>query len=377
VKPDALKQLPADASVYVGFDPTASSLHLGNLLALISLLHFSIEGHPAIALVGGATGRVGDPSWRSTAKDRLADNLLERHIASIKGQITRFFPTALDYVSTLRPVGRPAPVQVIDNYDWYKDMSLLDFLDRVGSKTRLAALTSRDCIKSRMQSEHGLSFSELAYQLLQAYDFYHLYRQHGCRLQLGGSDQWGNIVSGLDLIGRLCPLDAEAAHGLTMPLLVTANGEKMGKSAGNAVWLDPSLTSPFAVYQYFADMADTDAVANLPKLSFRPLSVLCEMLREHEKRPEKRLAQRQLAFDVTALVHSEAEARRAERASDVLFSSHSAIGADDLDVLAHALRGSAMYQSAPAGSLVGTKLVDLLVLNSNVSKSNPRIVASA
>lgn len=259
-----------DASVYTGFDPTASSLHLGNLLAMTALLHFRLAGHPTISLVGGATGRVGDPSWRSTAKDRLSDSLVERNIEGIKAQLSSFSDRALDYVSTQRVLmGSPGTHLIVDNYSWYEGMSLLEFLDTVGSRSRIATLVSRDCIKSRMQSETGLSFSELTYQLLQAYDYCKLYEEHNCRLQVGGSDQWGNILSGLDLIGKLHP-HGETAHGLTLPLLVTGNGEKMGKSAGNAVWLDPSMTSPFDMYQYFADMADTDAVAYLPKLSFRP-----------------------------------------------------------------------------------------------------------
>lgn len=360
------------ASVYAGFDPTASSLHLGNLLALISLLHFSIGGHQTIALVGGATGRIGDPSWRSMAKERLAESTVETNIAGLKKQIGGFFQRAQDYLANLRPntqkIKQPL---VVDNYEWYRGMELLRFLDQVGSNMRVSSLISRDSVKSRMQSEQGLSYSELTYQLLQAYDFYHLHRQYNCRLQIGGSDQWGNIVSGLDLISKLADSqEVEKVHGLTMPLLVTSSGEKMGKSAGNAKWLDPERTSPFELYQYFADMSDNDAVAYLPKMSLRHLAEVEEIQKEHSLRPEKRLAQRQLAFDVVSLVHSVEDAQKSERASDILFSSK-AVGPVELEVLYLALTGShlsQMIRTGPSDTFIGVKIVDLLS-DGSLSKS--------
>jgi tyrosyl-tRNA synthetase len=264
--------------------------------------------------------------------------------------------------------------QIVDNYNWYRDMDLLRFLDQVGAKMRVASLISRDSVKSRMQSEQGLSFSELTYQLLQAYDFYHLHKHYNCQLQIGGSDQWGNIMSGLDLISKLREERDANVHGLTMPLLVTSSGEKMGKSAGNAKWLDPERTSPFELYQYFADMSDQDAVEYLPKMSLRRLPDLEEVQREHWKRPEMRLAQRQLAFDVTALVHSVDDAQKSERASDILYGSKDLTPAD-LEVLHLALAGSHLGQMVRTGSsedLIGSRIVDILAASSDgaVSKSN-------
>lgn len=368
-----LRGIPKEASVYAGFDPTARSLHLGNLLAMIALVHFRLEGHPTIALVGGATGRIGDPSWRSTAKDRLDEGVVEKNITGIKGQLESFSDRALHYISTLRPLSRqPGTHRVVDNYSWYEGMSLLSFLDTVGSRARVATLVSRDCVRSRMQSEAGLSFSELTYQLLQAYDYCKLYEEHGCRLQVGGSDQWGNILSGLDLISKL-HADGDTAHGLTLPLLVTSSGEKMGKSAGNAVWLDSTLTSPFDLYQYFVDMSDTDALSYLPKLSFRPLERIEEVIAEHQKAPERRIAQRLLAFDVTALVHSDEEAKRSETASDVLFGHQSGVmSAETLNALARTLENSSLLKTLQETEIIGHRLADVIATHENCSKNAAR-----
>lgn len=295
--------LPKDAAVYCGFDPTARSLHVGNLLALVSLLHFSISGFPTIALVGGATGRIGDPSWRSTAKERLGETLVEENTRSLTCQIGTFLARAHEYIGNLRSVQLDHEPLVLNQWEWYEGLGLINFLDEVGRNVRVASMIQRDSVKGRFGSENGLSFAELTYQLMQAYDFLHLNRKYNCQLQVGGSDQWGNIVAGIDLIHRINP--ERPAHGLTLPLLTTGEaGEKMGKSAGNAKWLDPSMTSLFDLYQYFMDMSDSDAVKLLPILSFRPSSELNETIEEHLQDQGKQLVQKKLAFDVTALVHS-------------------------------------------------------------------------
>jgi len=289
--------------VYCGFDPTARSLHVGNLLALVSLLHFSISGYPTIALVGGATGRIGDPSWRSTAKERLGKTLVEENTRSLMGQIGAFLVRAREYIGRLRPVHFNHQTLVLNQWGWYEGLGLINFLDEVGRNVRVASMIQRDSVKGRLGSENGLSFAELTYQLMQAYDFLYLNRMYNCQLQVGGSDQWGNIVAGIDLIHRVDP--TKSAHGLTLPLLTTGEArEKMGKSAGNAKWLEPSMTSPFDLYQYFMDMSDSDAVKLLPILSFRPSSEIREIIEEHQKDQGKQLAQTKLAFDVTSLVHS-------------------------------------------------------------------------
>lgn len=342
-------EVAAGAAVYLGFDPTASSLHLGNLVALAALLHFSLAGHPAIALVGGATGRVGDPSWRATAKDTLAAAVVDGHAGALKAQLGGLFRTAAEHIARLRAV-ELAPIRIVDNLEWYQTMGLLRFLGDVGSRVRVAAMLGRDSVRMRAAAEAGLSYAELSYQLLQAYDFQHLRREHGCRLQLGGSDQWGNIVSGIDLIHRADP--ADRVDGLTVPLFVTGRGEKMGKSAGNAKWLCRTRTLPFDIYQYFCDMPDGDACALLPMLSFRRLPELQQALEAHRRAPEQRLAQRMLGYDVVALVHSEADARQAERASELLFDA-APVDAAALRGLAAVLADSPLVQDcAPASSLV-------------------------
>lgn len=358
------QDFPISHAVYSGFDPTASSLHVGNLLSLISLLHFSLVGHPVIALIGGATGRIGDPSWRSTAKTRLEDSIIERNIRSITNQVHRFFDNAPNFISTLRNVPSQGSISVVDNYDWYEGMSMIEFLDKVGSRARVNSLISRDSVKSRMEAEQGLSFSELTYQLLQAYDFYHLHREHACRLQVGGSDQWGNIISGIELIHKMEP--ESEAHGLTMPLLVTSTGEKMGKSAGNAKWLDSSVTSPFEIYQYFMGMPDSDVIAYLPKLSFRPYKELLELIKAHNLAPEQRIVHKQLAFDITALIHSEPDAKLACRATDVLFSASPNVDYNDLEAL-NSVLGAEMIMDIDLST--PPRLVDILASTSNASKS--------
>jgi tyrosyl-tRNA synthetase len=371
--------LELDGSVYAGFDPTAQSLHAGNLLALTTLVHFAARGHRVLALLGGATGRIGDPSWRLTAKSRLGESVIETNLASLRAQIEAFFPNALNLYATWNSTAdcpEMGQVEILDNYDWYREMSVLDFLDMVGSRMRVAAMVSRESVRQRMEAEGGgLSLAELAYQALQAHDFARLHQSHQCRLQIGGSDQWGNIVSGLDLIHRQHEAVGTVAHGLTIPLLVTAAGEKMGKSAGNAKWLNPTMTAPFDLYQYFADLADEDCTRLLPMLSLRPLDQLREVIDRHRAEPEGRLLQNALAFDTTALVHSSEIAEQAKAASDILFGGrhHGDVSSDLLDRLARALKGTALIHQLAPEQVIGTRLVDLLSssIYPDLSKSSP------
>ncbi|KAG0291629.1 tyrosyl-tRNA synthetase, partial [Dissophora globulifera] len=263
-------------AIYCGVDPTASSLHLGNLVTLLGLLHFHIKGHTTIGLVGGATGSIGDPSGKSTERQPMSAATLAKNVAGIDAQFQRFFQRGRAYAENrgYAVQGTGGLVKVVNNKTWFGKLSALEFLGDIGRYARVGTMIARDSVKSRLESPQGISFTEFSYQLLQAYDFWHLYHEDRCRIQLGGSDQWGNITAGIDLIHKKKKTtdeqvvidshnDSESeksagAYGLTIPLLTTATGEKFGKSAGNAVWLDEKMTSLFDFYQFFVKTADAD-----------------------------------------------------------------------------------------------------------------------
>ncbi|KAJ2162145.1 tyrosyl-tRNA synthetase [Coemansia sp. RSA 552] len=306
-------------AAYCGVDPTASSLHVGNMATLMALLHFHLGGHQAVALVGSATGTIGDPSGRSTERTVLARQELTRNVDAIDAQLRRFFERGTAYAQRHMEINDAAlqPVVVARNADWYENMGVLDFLGRVGRHARVGAMMARDSVRSRLQSPQGLSFNEFSYQLLQAYDFWHLHREHACSVQIGGSDQWGNITAGADLIRRMDP-DA-SVYGLTVPLLTTTSGEKFGKSAGNAVWLDETRTSPFAVYQFFVRTADADVERLLKVFTLLPLDRIETVMQEHRAAPEGFGAQALLAAEATELIHGAAGLQQALCATEVLF----------------------------------------------------------
>ncbi|KAJ1837904.1 tyrosyl-tRNA synthetase, partial [Coemansia sp. RSA 2703] len=317
-------------AVYCGVDPTAPSLHLGNMVTLMGLLHFHLGGHQAIPLVGNATGMIGDPSGRSTERVALDRETLARNIAGIEAQLQRFFSRGTEYALKRMPEIDPTRLRkvcVLHNADWYQDMNILQFLGSVGRYSRVGAMMARDSVKSRLQSMHGISFTEFSYQLLQAYDFWHLYHHHGCRIQLGGSDQWGNITAGTDLIHKMpfqqdgCDTggliaepengSVDTAYGLTIPLLTTSSGEKFGKSAGNAIWLDEAKTSAFDIYQFFVKTSDADVERFLKMFTLLPVRRIAEVMSEHREVPENFAAQRLLAAEVTELIHGQSGLNRA------------------------------------------------------------------
>ncbi len=256
--PEVTTRTNSPTAIYCGVDPTAKSLHLGNLVTLMGLLHFHIRGHQTIALVGGATGSIGDPSGRQSERVPLTQEVLQANVAGIESQIHRFFKHGASYAEKhgfsttnyLKP-------KVLNNFSWFNSMTVIDFLGSVGRYARVNTMLAKESVKSRMDTTQGISFTEFSYQLLQAYDFWYLYKHHDCRIQLGGSDQWGNITAGIDMISKRRTVDEEEkkddmesrAFGITIPLLLTSTGEKFGKSAGNAVWLDESMTSVFDFYQ--------------------------------------------------------------------------------------------------------------------------------
>ncbi|KAJ2497698.1 tyrosyl-tRNA synthetase [Coemansia sp. RSA 1972] len=369
VTSDAItKQVESPVAVYCGVDPTASSLHLGNMVTLMGLLHFSLAGHQAIPLVGNATGSIGDPSGRNTERTALDRDELAANVAGIEAQLVRFFARGTQYAVSRIPHLDPSllkPVRVLHNADWYTSLGVLDFLGTVGRHARVGTMMARDSVKSRLQSVHGISFTEFSYQLLQAYDFWHLYHHHKCRVQLGGSDQWGNITAGTDLIHRMHgPQPSGEAFGLTIPLLTTASGEKFGKSAGNAIWLDETRTSPFDIYQFFIKTADSDVERFLKIFTLLPLSRIAQVIEEHKGAPHTFIAQKLLAAEVTELIHGTQGVQQALCATEVLFGNRQTLEAqkftsDDFDAaFAHDQR---MVKVARA-SVIGKTVADIAVL---------------
>jgi len=301
--------------VYCGVDPTADSLHVGNLLPLLMLVHFQRAGHRPIALVGGATGLVGDPGGKKDERNLLSRDQVEENVNGIRRILERLFSFEGDNAAI-----------VVNNIDWMGEVGFLDFIRDVGKHVRITEMLARDSVKARLDSGAGMSYTEFSYQLLQAYDFFHLYREFQCQVQVGGSDQWGNITAGTDLIRRM---DGGGVYGMVCPLLTTESGEKLGKSEGNTVWLTSDKTSPYQLYQYFIRTEDVDAVRLLKLLTFLSLDEISELNESLEKNPERREAQKRLAREVTELIHGPEGAEAAEKASEVLFGGElSGLGSD-------------------------------------------------
>ena len=295
--------------VYVGFDPTADSLHIGHLLGQITLRRLQLLGHRPFTLAGGATGMVGDPSGRSEERNLLDAETLQHNVQNIKKQLERI----LDFEKG------PTQATLVDNADWTRKISMLDFLRDVGKHITVNQMLAKDSVKSRIADANGLSFTEFSYMLLQANDFRHLTEHHNCEMQMGGSDQWGNITAGIDLIRKRL---SKSAFGLTWPLVTRADGTKFGKTADGAIWLDSSRTSPYQFRQYFIQIADADIEKMLMQFSLRSVEVVKEIIAEQLLRPETRIAQRSLARELTALVHGEVAAEAAEDAAAVLFGAN-------------------------------------------------------
>ena len=341
----ALRDLlePGGVSLYHGIDPTASSLHLGNLIGVLVLRRFQDAGHRPIALVGGATGMIGDPSGRSGERNLLDEAELATNLAGIRSQLERL----LDF-------GGAGGAELVNNYDWTRDVTLLEFLRDAGKHITVNQMVAKDSIRSRMTSDAGISFTEFSYMLLQAFDFWWLHENRGCSLQIGGSDQWGNITAGIDLIRKR---SGARVHGLTWPLMTRSDGSKFGKTAQGAVWLDPALTLPYEFHQYFLRVSDADVERTLLQLTLLGVGEVSEIMRAHGESPEHRLAQHELADSITALIHGPEELHRARRAAAVLF------GGGDLDSEGlESLRGIVPESVVAAGSVGGDEpVVDLLV----------------
>ena len=294
-------------TAYIGFDPTASSLHVGSLLPAMALARLQRFGHAPIAIVGGGTGMIGDPSGKSQERTLLSREEIEANLAGIRQQLSKL----LDFE-------RPAnPARIVNNADWLASVDLLTFLRDAGKHFTVNYMLQKEAVNRRLESEEGISFTEFSYLLLQAYDFVQLFDRYGCVLQMGGSDQWGNITAGIDLIRKL---RGKKAHGLVMPLVTTVSGVKFGKTEAGAIWLDPGRTSPFRFYQFWLNTDDRDVVSYLKYFTFLDRVAVEGLEAATKTGPEKREAQRALAREVTTLVHGANQTARAERASAVLFS---------------------------------------------------------
>ena len=332
---------------YIGFDPTAASLHVGNLLVVMDLVHLQRHGHTPIALVGGGTGLIGDPSGKATERPLLTKELAAENAEKIRAQLAHF----LDFDAK----GNAARMR--NNCDWLGQLPLVDFLRDIGKHFSVNQLMAKEAVKRRLETdETGLSYTEFSYALLQSYDFLELYRQEGCTLQLGGSDQWGNITSGTALIRRV---EGGKAFGVVSPLLVNAAGSKFGKSEEGNVWLDPEMTSPYAFYQFWINTDDGDAIRHLKVFSLLDRDEIEEVGAESAADPARRVAQKALAADVTRRVHGETGLARAQRATQALFSGElSALGADEIREVFADVPSSDLAKDRLDGD--GVSLVDLL-----------------
>ena len=331
---------------YIGFDPTAPSLHVGSLLVMTALAHMQRCGHSPIAVVGGGTGMIGDPSGKTAERQLLTAEQVEANVEGIRAQLARY----LDFDSTA------APARLVNNAEWLSKLGAIEFMRDVGKHFTVNAMLAKDSVKRRIDSDEGITYTEFSYSLLQAYDFLVLFDRFNCTLQMGGSDQWGNIVAGMDLIRRV---RGGKAHGLVLPLITTSSGTKFGKSEAGAVWLDPKLTSPFRFYQFWLNTDDSDAGRYLRYFTFLGRAAIDQLEEATRTAPESRDAQRALAREVTRMVHGDDDVARAERASGVLFGEDIAmLPADDVLSVFDDVPSSTVTADTLAGD--GVAIVDLL-----------------
>lgn len=304
---DGLKALTAEKKIglYCGTDPTGDSLHIGHLIPFMMLKRFQLAGHHPVILIGGGTGAIGDPSGRKTERTLQSEQQLAHNVAALTTQLTRLFGTE--------------NFTIVNNYDWLSKLSMIDFLRDYGKLFNVNTMLNKEVVASRLQA--GISFTEFTYQILQSIDFYHLYQDNQVQLQIGGSDQWGNITAGIDLIHKLAGADAKV-YGLTIPLMLKADGTKFGKTAGGAIWLDPAKTSPYEFYQFWFNQDDRDVIKYLKYFTFLSKEEIDDLATQLAKEPWKRAAQRRLAKEVTTFVHGAAATKRAEEIAAILFKGN-------------------------------------------------------
>ncbi len=348
-------------SAYVGIDPTADSLHIGHLVGVMMLKHLQIAGHKPIALIGGATGMIGDPSGKSQERNLLDEDTLRHNQACIKKQLARF----LDFES-----GEKNQAILVNNYDWMKEFSFLAFIRDVGKRITVNYMMSKDSVKKRLgeESKTGMSFTEFTYQLVQGYDFYHLYKNLGCKLQMGGSDQWGNITTGTELIRRM---DSGEAFALTCPLITKADGTKFGKTESGNVWLDAERTSPYAFFQFWLNTSDEDAERYIKIFTLLSKNEIDALVAAHKEAPHERMLQKKLAEELTIMVHSREDYEMAVEASQILFGKGTAEQLRKLNesTFLAVFEGVPQFQISKAELEAGINIFDLLAEKTEVFPS--------
>lgn len=369
IMPGTEEQLNKEmTTAYIGFDPTSDSLHIGSLVPIILLVHLQKAGHRPIALVGGATGMIGDPSGKSDERNLLDEKALAKNVAGIRAVLSKF----LDFDSK----DENAPI-IVNNYDWMKDFSFIEFARDVGKRITVNYMMAKDSVKKRLSSDSGvgMSFTEFTYQLIQGYDFYHLNKQYGCLLQMGGSDQWGNITTGTELVRRMNVPQGDGepakAFAMTCPLITKADGSKFGKSEGGNIWLDPEKTSPYKFYQFWLNTSDDDAEKYIKIFTFLGLEEINDLITDHRVAPHRRLLQKKLAELVTVFVHSAEDYENAIKASNILFSG----GAEDLKELNEktfldVFEGVTQAEIKRVDIVEGLDLIAALSASTNFLKSN-------
>jgi tyrosyl-tRNA synthetase len=359
--------LKESTTAYIGFDPTADSLHIGSMVQIILLVHLKNFGHQPIALVGGATGMIGDPSGKSDERNLLDEATLDKNVEGIKGVLSRF----LDFNST----DSNAPIMV-NNYDWMKDFSFIDFARDVGKRITVNYMMSKDSVKKRFSGDgEGMSFTEFTYQLIQGYDFYHLHKHYNCLLQMGGSDQWGNITTGTELVRRLnvnTEDEGAKAFALTTPLITKADGSKFGKSEGGNVWLTADKTSPYKFYQFWFNSTDADAEKYIKIFTFLDKATIEDLIEKHQQEPHLRLLQKKLAEEITVFVHSREEYEKAVKASNILFGNSTSEDLKQLDsqTFLDVFDGITQAEISKADLENGIGIIDALSAKSGFLPSN-------
>ncbi|MBD0374050.1 MAG: tyrosine--tRNA ligase, partial [Flavisolibacter sp.] len=326
IMPGTEEQLTKEPTAgYIGFDPTADSLHIGSLVPILLLVHLQRAGHKPVALVGGATGMVGDPSGKSAERNLLSEEVLQKNLEGVKKQLQKYLHF---------DVAQPNAAEMVNNYDWFKGMEFLSFIRDVGKHIPVNYMLSKDSVKKRIESEAGISFTEFTYQLIQGYDFYWLYQHKNCKLQMGGSDQWGNITTGTELIRRKTGGEAFA---FTCPLITKADGGKFGKTEQGNVWLDPEKTTPYQFYQFWLNAADADAEKWIKIFTFLSKEEIEDLIDAHKKDASKRILQRRIAQEITIFVHGEEEYRKAIVTTEKLFTQQNAaaesLSVEDLETM--------------------------------------------
>jgi tyrosyl-tRNA synthetase len=357
IMPGTEEQLNKEMTTgYIGFDPTADSLHIGSLVPILLLVHFQKAGHKPIALVGGATGMVGDPSGKSEERNLLSEETLQKNVAGVKAQLEKF----LDFNPNLHNAA-----EIANNYDWFKSISFIDFLRDAGKHITVNYMMAKDSVKKRIEGETGISYTEFAYQLMQGYDFYWLYTHKNCRLQMGGSDQWGNMTTGTELIRRKC---GGEAFVFTNPLITKADGGKFGKTESGNVWLDANRTTPYQFYQFWLNASDTDAEKWIKIFTFLTKDAIEMLIHEHKMDPSARVLQKTLAQEITTFVHGNDEFEKAAETTQKLFANQNApaesLSIEDLEGMEGVIKSDYSKEKISVGTDIVSFLAETGILAS-------------